>query len=75
MGGAVVTRASGSLMAKRYHVGGIAVLDIVEGTFIVVRTWAWKGRSALKTSTQALLLKHFLTCIDFSSPDQQASLQ
>lgn len=33
MGGAVITRASSTLLEKKYRVGGIAVLDVVEGTF------------------------------------------
>jgi hypothetical protein len=34
MGAAVVTRAIGNLIEKGYHVGGVAVLDVVEGSAI-----------------------------------------
>lgn len=31
MGGSVVTRTCPLLLDKKYHVGGVAVLDVVEG--------------------------------------------
>ena len=35
MGGAVIVRACPRLLAGNYKVGGVAVLDVVEGMFLI----------------------------------------
>jgi len=33
MGGSVVVHSCAALLEKKYKIGGVAVLDVVEGTF------------------------------------------
>ena len=36
MGGAIFTNATGKLLEKKYSVGGVTVLDVVEGKFSAI---------------------------------------